>query len=310
MQRDPYSTFLHTDAWQIHLHGERDAAGNVWSKKSLPLGNHYWQTSRAFIPEKWEIPDFSTDGMFIRIEPDTEESAHNLSKITGFKQIVRGHLQPPQTLVVDLIQSEEDLLNSFKSKHRYNIKVAQKHGLAVRIETTNLSQHFTDLLWPLIRATSGRHGISNHAHDHYLSILKAEEPVGGAAIALIESAGKVIAGALIILNHPFATYLHGGSNYGDRALMAPHLLHWEIMMWLKSQNYSHYDLWGVRLGSDGEPLPNHPSTGTTRFKIGFGGIKLSYLETHTLVVRPGKFALYSIVTWLKNSLKRRKKFSD
>ena len=81
------------------------------------------------------------------------------------------------------------------------------------------------------------------------------------------------------------TYLHGGSSRERKEVMAPYLLHWEIMRWAKQNGYLEYDMGGI----DEVRWP-----GLTRFKIGFGGRVEEFSPAYELPFDKAKYAAYRL----------------
>ncbi len=69
--------------------------------------------------------------IFLRLDPAWQENEATLAlmKELGLRPV--GQVQPKQTLILDLQKSEAELLAQMKPKTRYNIKVAQKHGVEI-----------------------------------------------------------------------------------------------------------------------------------------------------------------------------------
>ena len=293
MHRDVLSSFLQTDAWLTHTHGIRDAAGNTFTSQSLPGGSYYICT-RCFIPDNWTLPDFTKKAWFLRVQPDSMESYNNILAATKqFNHKPAFAIQPQQTLILDLAQSDQQLLAGMKPKHRYNIKVAEKNGVTTEFLTQNLSNEFPRF-WDLLSNTADRHTFRTHSESHYRSIIENLEPKENVALCFARHNGKDVAAFMIIIEGPVGTYLHGGSNYDDRNLMAPYLLHWHVMQELKKRGATTYDFWGVHV-KDGEAIQGHPSSGTTRFKLGFGGTIVEYPPTFDIILNPFCYTLYSLV---------------
>jgi len=90
--------------------------------------------------------------IFIKIEPNTEKSEIRNSKSETLGLIKGKPLFTKYTSVIDLTKIEEELLKSFKPKTRYNIHLAEKHGVSVRED--NSEKAFVEYLklQPNVRA--------------------------------------------------------------------------------------------------------------------------------------------------------------
>ncbi len=289
--RDPLSAFLHTPEWQAHAGATPDSEGNLVTKHSLPAGGSYLLSTRTTISKKWSLPDHSKQ-WFMRIQPDSEESYANLLTITkSFKHAEAHAIQPRETMYVDLTQSEEELLANMKQKHRYNLKIAQREGVQVEHITKDAVKSL-DRFWKLLTATSDRHTFRLHTKAHYASILTnlGEK----ASLAFATHNGKDVAALMLITEGKVATYLHGGSLYEHRSVMAPYLLHWRLMVSLKAKGFTMYDFWGVHT-KDGEAIKGHASEGVSRFKLGFGGIIKHYPPTVDVIFQPLRYSAYKAI---------------
>jgi peptidoglycan pentaglycine glycine transferase (the first glycine) len=87
--------------------------------------------------------------------------------------------------------------------------------------------------------------------------------------------GRRLATALVVYFGRRATYFFGGSLARYRRVMAPYLLHFEIMRTAKAMGYEQYDLWGVAP----ENAPDHPWQNISVFKRKFGGLELNLVPT-------------------------------
>ena len=96
--------------------------------------------------------------------------------------------------------------------------------------------------------------------------------------------GEVLAGVFATYIGSKAWYKDGGSTKEHAAVMAPHLLQWEVMRWLKARGVEAYDLVAVPPAS--ELNPSHPLYGLYRFKSGFSEHITEYVGTWDLPIRP------------------------
>lgn len=176
-------------------------------------------------------------------------------------------IQPPDTVVLDLTQSEEELLNGMKPKTRYNVRLAMKKGVEVRPGTTaDLEQWYT-----LYQETAFRDRIAIHPYSYYRTLFELSLSYGGESpllsLFLASYEGTPVGGIIVALFKGEAFYLYGASSNQHRNVMASYLLQWEAIKWAKREGASRYDLFGIPPQED----PAHPMGGLYRFKTGFGG---------------------------------------
>jgi lipid II:glycine glycyltransferase (peptidoglycan interpeptide bridge formation enzyme) len=190
-------------------------------------------------------------------------------------------LQPYRTVIVDLNLSEEDLLSRMHHKTRYNIKVADKHGLTVKLSSE------VDAFWKLLEKTSKRDKFYSHTKGYYKKLLDtfngARELKTELLLAYYEN--KPVAGAIVLRYGDTGYYLHGASDHESRAVMAPYALHWNIMAHLKESGLHYYDLWGI----DARRWP-----GVTRFKLGWDGDMKEYPGSFDLVISKFWYFIYNL----------------
>ncbi len=206
------------------------------------------------------------------------------------------HEHPTATRLIDLTQPEGEILAQMHPKGRYNIKVAQKHG--VRVEQSD----DVEVFYGLLQRTAGRDGfriLPLKAYKAFLerlpgsflllaysppplsplwppspcpfppegekgcpSCLKMEyfpSPADGGGD---RGGGEPIAGLMGIVWGQTGIYYYGASDYAQRALMAPYLLQWEAMRRCRAKGCTTYDLLGITkppLPSQTMPLSPVPS---------------------------------------------------
>ncbi len=271
-------------------------ASAVIVKYPLPFGQSYLYCPRGPIFIK-NIPAILFNKLkelakiekaaFLKIEPRAEVG--DLKKI-GFKEAAP--VQPKNTLVLDLKKSEVDLLNSFHPKTRYNIRLAEKKGVKIRVSTDKKDvEHF----WQLIQQTAKRDNFSPHPKEYYSALVEKLGQAEMLKMFIAEYENKILAINLVIFFGNTAPYLHGASADESRNLMAPHLLQWVAIKEAKNRNCLWYDFWGVA------PLnqPEHPWVGVTRFKEGFNGQRIDYVGTWDLPVKRFWYKLYKAIKKFK-----------
>ncbi len=207
----------------------------------------------------------------LRIEPRW----HRLpSFVRGFRTLgyEDPYTEPRNTLCIDLRPSEAQILAQMKPKGRYNIRVAQKHGVAVIEDSSD--QGLVDFL-RIQRRTAVRQDIERKPPSYFRNLVSSVSPARNISVFFAEYRGRRLATALVVYFGRRATYFFGGSLALHRGVMAPYLLHFEIMRRAKALGYEWYDLWGVAP----EDEPNHAWQNISVFKRKFGGLEVELVPT-------------------------------
>ena len=186
-------------------------------------------------------------------------------------------IQPPDSTLVDLTGTEEEILEKMHSKWRYNIRLSERKGVAIHRylgNDINLSEKI-DKFYELTKITNARDGNASHAKAYYADLIKssAEEISKGRDVPVIslyiaEHEGEEIASIMTLFSHDEAIYLYGASSNNKRNLMPNHLLQWTAMKDAKAYGSKYYDMYGMPPEGKDE---NHPMHGLYMFKANFGG---------------------------------------
>ncbi len=174
------------------------------------------------------------------------------------------YLLEPVTRLLDLGQSDEELLADMKQKGRYNIKLAEKNGCEVR-RVSPTSENI-DVFYGLLRDTTDRDGFSANGKAYYEHLLRCRNhPSEGLYIAYWQ--GRAVAASILTISGTTATYYYGASASDPeiRRLMAPYLLQWEMIRSAKASGCLWYDFLGI--APEGES--GHHLQGVTDFKSKF-----------------------------------------
>ena len=196
-------------------------------------------------------------------------------------------IQFKNTVLIDLRSSEEELLARMKQKTRYNIRLAQKKNVLVKVGT---SEDF-DMLYKMYAETSLRDGFVIRDEDYYKTVwttftanlqspisslsspIIAEHPRGTnyqlpfsqPLIASVDS--EPVAAIFVFYFAGRAYYVYGMSRETHREKMPAYLLQWEAIKRAKANGCEVYDLWGAPDVFD----QSDSMWGVYRFKEGFGG---------------------------------------
>ncbi|MBE3559648.1 MAG: peptidoglycan bridge formation glycyltransferase FemA/FemB family protein [Ktedonobacteraceae bacterium] len=294
----------HTGWWPLRLGlwdretGEMAAAAQLLRRSAphLPL----WLGHLAYIPRgpviDWSHPDLCSaffrqlddylsghGALALWLEPD-EEAGTPAGELVGKRldalpvQPVRA-VQPVRTIVVDLAPAEEELLAKMKEKWRYNIRLAMRKGVTVRVAA---SEQDVYAWYRLLSVTAERDRFGIHTVDYYLRAWQMLTVQDRARLLLAEYDGQVLAGIFVSCFARQAIYLYGASSNEQRNLMPNYLLQWEAMRWSKQKGAATYDLWGI----PETDAPEEAMAGVYRFKSGWGGRIIRFVGAYERVYHP------------------------
>jgi lipid II:glycine glycyltransferase (peptidoglycan interpeptide bridge formation enzyme) len=189
------------------------------------------------------------------------------------------------TVCVDLTPPLNELLAGLKQKTRYNIRLAERKGVSVRIgELPDLPQ-----LYRMYAETSARDGFVIRDEGYYQTVWSTFMEAG-MAVPLVAEVGGEMAAALILFSFAGkAWFLYGMSSDQHREKMPNYLLQWEAIRRAKENGCQTYDLWGAPDAFEG----SDPLWGVYRFKEGFNGQVVRHIGAWDLPVRPAYYRLYT-----------------
>jgi len=193
--------------------------------------------------------------------------------------------EPRNTLCIDLRPAEEAILAQMKPKGRYNIRVAQRHGVSVIEDSSD--KGLADFL-RIYRRTVARQNMNVKPRSYFRALLSMLTIRRQGSIFFAEYKGKRLATAVVVYFGRRTTYFFGGSLAWHRRVMAPYLLHFEIMRQARNQGHEWYDLWGVAPAND----PAHPLQNISVFKRKLGGVELNLVPTLDYIYDPAAYKDY------------------
>lgn len=258
------------------------------------------------LPTQTMLNKLSTIGhekraIFIQLEPMSIATQKAMQKIQTLPLRASAHpLFTKYTFLLDLTKTEEELLAAMHSKTRYNIRVAQKHG--VTIKKDNSDEAFAAYL-RLSEETTKRQGFYAHNTTYHTTMWKVLKAARIAQLFTASYKGEILAAWVMFVYHDTIYYPYGASSRNHREVMAPNLLLWEIIRWAKSQNLRFLDLWGA-IGPN--PDPNDPWYGFHRFKEGVKPDLVQYVGSYDFVIHPWLYPLYVIADKLRWFFLRKK----
>lgn len=239
--------------------------------------------------------------IFIKIEPNVAAPAGSESEVlkkareylTNNGAVPGRAMFTPHSFLLDISKPETDLFNGLKSKTRYNIKVAEKHGVTVSVDNSDAAFEEYINLW---KQTTSRQGFYSHTEDYHRNMWQVMKGAGIAHLMKATYQNQPLGvWILFIFNHTLY-YPYGASSREHREVMANNLLAWEAIRYGKSQDCTSFDMWGS-LGQN--PDEKDPWYGFHRFKEGYGGTLMEFVGSYDLIFNPQIYQLYQIADNLR-----------
>ena len=196
-------------------------------------------------------------------------------------------IQFKNTFWLDLQPNEDELLAAMKQKTRYNVRLAVKKGVAVRIA----EQKDFHLLYRMYAETAKRDGFIIRSETYYLDLWQRLYDQEMAYGLIAEVDGEAVAGLVLFVFDKRAWYFYGMSTEKHRNLMPTYLLQWEAMRLAKQLGCTLYDLWGA----PDELNEQDHMYGVYRFKLGLGAALVRGIGAWDYVLQPFWYAMISTI---------------
>lgn len=211
-------------------------------------------------------------------------------------------IQFKNTVLIELNPTEEEMLARMKQKTRYNVRLAEKKGVVLRVGTLG----DLGMLYKMYAETSVRDGFVIRDETYYKTVWetfmrlnvdrleglqvktfqRSNMPTCEPLIA--EVGGEPVAAIFVFYFAGRAYYVYGMSREVHREKMPTYLLQWEAMKRAKAKGCTTYDLWGApEVFDESDSL-----WGVYRFKEGLGGQVVRTLGAHDFAPSPLWYKLY------------------
>ena len=201
-----------------------------------------------------------------------------------------GGVQPRYVMKVDISGDIDSLLTQFKSKTRYNIRLAERRGVEVRSECR---REDVAAFYEILRLTAQRDGFVVREMSYFYDLWDMIIAPGLGQMFLAYVGDELVAGTLGFTLGEQAWYVYGASSDRHRNLMPNYLLQWRMIQWAKERGCTVFDMRGVARETDAKPQGN--LAGLNRFKQGFAARYVEYIGEWDLVFRPAAYHLLNLV---------------
>ncbi len=220
--------------------------------------------------------------IFIKVEPnsDTFEWPKEFDVRRGERMF------GVATYFIDLQKTEQELLAAMHSKTRYNIGLARKKGITIKV---GHSQAMFNEYLDLFHETNQRHHVVIHPDKYYQTFFDTFVKHDMLEIVTAYFEGVPLSTLILLFYEGNLYYPYGASTDRMREKMASHLAYWETIMLAKQRGCRTFDMWNC-LPPEQES-PDHPWWGFHRFKKGFGGEFIRFCGAYDWVFSPRLYGL-------------------
>jgi len=275
--------------WQLTFHSIPYTPFTIGYFPKGPMPDHFMINKLTKIGKQ-------KNAIYIQLEPNITKTSPHLP-ISLSTNLVSSHhpLFTKYTFVLDLTKSEEELLKNMHSKTRYNIRLAQKHGVVIK---ENSSDSAFEAYLKLSEETTERQGFYAHNRTYHQTMWNTLKKNGIAKLYTASYNDEIVSAWILFCFNDTIYYPYGASSRNHREVMAPNLLLWEIMKWGKTHEYKKFDLWGA-MGPD--PDTHDPWYGFHRFKEGYHPDLVEFIGSYDLIINPFLYKLYCLgdtIRWI------------
>ena len=228
------------------------------------------------------------NAIVLRIEPDivsSDEKFRNIMIELGYKikddaKNFSEEIQPRYVFRLDIKgKTEDEIFKAFHQKTRYNVRLATKKGVTVKVGAREDLKDFHKIM-----ITTGiRDGFITRPLEYFEKMYDCLGDHMKLLMAYYED--KPISGVIVIIYGNKTWYLYGASSNEHRNLMPNYLLQWEMIKIALQNKSDIYDLRGVPGIADN-------SNGLYRFKKGFGAEYTEFIGEVYIEFNPLKYRLY------------------
>jgi len=304
MQHGAWGEFKTKFGWSAYRICNRGSGAQILIR-DLPFGFRFAYIPKGPIGHDWknlfpELREFCKrqKAFALKIEPNGWES--ELEKIEEIPDdfYASSSIQPRRTIIVDLKLSEDEILNRMKQKTRYNIRLAAKKEVVVKISSD------VKMFYELMLRTGERDQFGIHSLDYYQSAYDIFAKYGSCKLFMASYKRIPLAGLMLFIQGSKAWYFYGASTDEGREKMPTYLLQWEAMRWAKKMGCQEYDLWGIP--DEDEPTLEREFTnrsnglwGVYRFKRGFGGKLCRSMGAWDYIYSPLRYKIFLLMLKLR-----------
>lgn len=191
-------------------------------------------------------------------------------------------------------RSKDELFAAFHKKWRYNIRVAEKHGVVCKV----CGKEALDDFYPLMVETGKRDGFCIRKRSYFEKMM---DSLGESCrLYICYLSGVPLSGAICVRYAGKSCYVYGASTIRLRNVMPNYLMQWNMICDAVDSGCIVHDFQGIPFYTD----EKHPNYGVYRFKKGFNGEVVTYAGEFDLCYKRTKKRLSDIAYRIRGKLRR------
>jgi len=239
------------------------------------------------------------DTVFIRFDPPWLLDSDCQPTVPPFFIRAEADIQPPDSVILDLTQPMDSIIENMKPKWRYNWRLALKKGVKVKqAEKSEIA-----VFYKLLKETSERDKIAIHGFEYYRALFYSNYNTPDIRLYFAEYEGETLAGIVTLFRGADAVYLYGASSDNKRNFMPAYALQLKAIEDAKNRGCKSYDFFGIPPCND----TAHPMSGLYQFKTGFGGKIIHRPGSWDFSCRHYLYRIFRAAESLRSAIKTKKK---
>lgn len=229
------------------------------------------------------------NALFVQIETFWVDNNISLS-LKNFQKWYYKKFITPYTALINLSQSEEEILANMKPKWRYNINLAKKKWVNVFI--AEKTPENIKIFYELMKETTSRDNFSGNTFEYYQTFLTE---IWDSKLIFTQFENNILSAWIFIFESEISIYYYGASTSDKkfRNLMAPYLMQWFAIEEAKKIGSKLYDFLWVATPWE----VNSPLSWVTDFKLKFTPDVRNVSESYMFINK--KFLYFSFLALKK-----------
>lgn len=225
----------------------------------------------------------------------------------GFVFTGQPTVQTKQTMVTELLDSDEEMINRMRKKHRQYIRKSERLGLVFE---TDDSLNGVRRLAKVLKNQHTTKSYLAYPSEYYEKLWTTFKDTGMVHIHIVTDGSQDVGAYMVIDGSDRVFQFYGGTTARGRDMYGAYLLTWKSMLSARDRGFKLYDQWGISpYNKDGVFGESDEKYGISVFKEGFSGDKITYANQIAVINNQSRYTLYrNLLKLHRTYIKIRKSF--